>query len=120
MARYEDLRVWQLSHQLALEARALALQFPPDERYELTSQLRRALLSVPNNLVEGNGLWGPRNYLRHVRIAIGSLQEAEYLFRYAHDAGYMDDGAFKDLSARLVHIRVLIYRLAKALSRAAT
>ena len=120
MARYEDLKVWQLSHQFAIEARTLALRFPREERYELTSQLRRALLSVPTNLVEGNGLWGPRNYLRHVRIAIGSLQEAEYLFRYAHDASYIDDGSHRELSARLVHIRVLLYRLAKALNRAAS
>ena len=75
---------------------------------------------MPTNLVEGNGLWGPRNYLRHVRIAIGSLQEAEYLFRYAHDASYIHDCSFEDLSARLVHIRILLYRLAKALGRAAT
>ena len=119
MAKYEELKVWQLSHQFALDARRLTLRFPREERYELTSQLRPALLSVPTNLVEGNGLWGVRNYLRHVRIAIGSLQEAEYLFRYARDASYVDEESFKELSDRLAHIRILLHRLAKALNRAA-
>ena len=120
MARYEDLKVWQLSHQLALEARGLALRFPREERYELTSQLRRALLSVPANLVEGSGLWGPKGFLRHVRIAIGSLREVEYLLRFAHDASYIDDQLFGELTARVGHVRILLHRLAKSLGRAAS
>jgi len=60
MAPYESLKVWQLSHQLALDIVAATRRFPREERFELTSQLRRAALSVPCNIVEGKARFGRR------------------------------------------------------------
>jgi len=118
MARYQELKVWQLAHQLAREVRAIVRRFPAEERFELASQLRRAVLSVPTNIVEGSGLRGPRGFLRHIRIAIGSLREVTYLLLYAKDDGYITESKYRDLEDQTRHVRILLHRLAKALERA--
>jgi four helix bundle protein len=119
MGRYEDLRVWQLAHALSQRIKAVTLTFPGHERYELTSQLRRAVRSVPANLVEGSGLQGPRAFAKHVRIAIGSLREVDYFLLEAREDGYIDQPSYEELVAEVRHVRVLHFRLLKALQRAA-
>ena len=118
MARYEDLRVWQLSHALAQRVKALTNTFPAHERYELTSQLRWAIRSVPANIVEGSGLRGPKAFARHVRIALGSLREAEYLLLEAHGDGYVSDVVFAELKGEVRHVRILMFHLLKSLEAA--
>jgi four helix bundle protein len=118
MAKYEDLRVWRYSHELASKVRRITWAFPREERFELASQLRRAALSVPTNLVEGSGLRGPRPFLRHVRIAIGSLREVEYLLRVARDDGYISESSSEALGKEVEVVRVMLHSLAKALERA--
>ena len=119
MARYQDLRVWQLSHALAQRVKALTKTFPASERYELTSQLRRAIRSVPANLVEGSGLQGPKAFARHVRIALGSLREAEYLLLEAQEEGYITAGIYTELLGDVRHVRILMFRLLRSLEAAA-
>jgi four helix bundle protein len=119
MARYEDLRVWQLSHALSQRVKALTSKFPAAERFELTSQLRRAIRSVPANLVEGSGLQGPKAFARHVRIALGSLREAEYLLLEAYQDGYINETQHREVVDQVAHVRILMFRLLKSLERAA-
>ena len=119
MGRYEDLRVWQLAHALSQRIKAVARTFPSHERYELTSQLRRAARSVPANLVEGSGLQGPRAFAKHVRIAIGSLREVEYFLLEAREDGYIQQPLHGELVAEVRHVRILHFKLLKALQRAA-
>jgi four helix bundle protein len=90
------------------------LKFPVYERYCLASQLRRAVLSVPTNIVEGHALWGSPSYLRHLRIALGSLAETEYLLLYARDSGYMS----ADLTDALLRKAGDVHRQLLALIRA--
>jgi four helix bundle protein len=116
--KYHSLKVWHLAHELARETRRIVRTFPRDERYELCSQLRRATLSVPTNLVEGSALKGPKAFLRHVRIAIGSLREAGYLYEFARDEGYLRQETYDSVERKVGHVRVLLYRLAMALERA--
>jgi four helix bundle protein len=73
---YRDLEAWQLAMQLVVRAYELSAEFPQAERYGLTSQLRRAAVSVPSNIAEGHQ-HPTKHYLHFVTVAIGSLAEAE-------------------------------------------
>ena len=115
MAAYTRLRAWNVAHQLAREVSKAAKTFPREERYELTSQLRRAALSVPTNIVEGRARYGTREFLRYVRRAISSLAEVEYLLLYARDEGYLDEAPYAQLLDRCKHASTLIARLARSL-----
>jgi four helix bundle protein len=89
MQDYKQLRVWQRSHKLVLELYRSTLAFPQTEHYGLTSQLRRAALSVPTNIAEGARRVAPREYAHFLNIAEGSLSETEYLVIVSRDLGYI-------------------------------
>jgi four helix bundle protein len=74
---YRELDVWQCAMQLVQEVYALTRAFPDDEKYGLSSQLRRAAVSVPSNVAEGYGRSHRGDYLRSLSIARGSLMEVE-------------------------------------------
>ena len=74
---YKDLRVWQMAMDLAVAAYALTKAFPIDERFGLTSQIRRAAASVPANIAEGYGRESRGAYMQQLRVAQGSLKELE-------------------------------------------
>ena len=93
MQRFTQLRVWQQGHRLALAVYRATALFPVDERFGLTSQLRRAALSVPTNIVEGSKRISRQDYARFLNMAEASLAEAEYLLRIARDLGYVTSPA---------------------------
>lgn len=76
---YRDLRVWQRSIELVWKIYRLTACLPPDERFGLRSQLRRAAVSIPANIAEGHGRRHIGDYLQHLSIANGSLAETETL-----------------------------------------
>jgi four helix bundle protein len=89
MQHYSKLQVWQRSHKLVLELYRMTQDFPQEERYGLTAQLRRAALSVPTNIAEGSKRAAPRDYAHFINIAEGSLSETEYLLIVSRDLGYV-------------------------------
>jgi four helix bundle protein len=74
---YKDLLVWQRGIDLAVAAYRCTRTFPPDERYSLTQQIRRAACSIPSNIAEGQGRYHRPEFLHHLSYARGSLQELE-------------------------------------------
>jgi four helix bundle protein len=88
--RFEDLVVWQKAHQFVLRVYRFSGCFPKAELYGLTSQVRRAAVSVPANVAEGFSKRGPNDKVRFLNIAQGSLQEARYYLILARDLGYGD------------------------------
>ncbi len=76
---------------LITEVYNISKQFPKDEAYGLTSQLRRAALSIPSNVAEGHGRNGPREFVHHLSIAHGSLSEVETQFEIARRLGYVGE-----------------------------
>jgi len=90
---YRDLKAWQKAMELSRRIYAATKDFPRDERYGLTSQLRRAAVSVPANIAEGWGRNVRRDYLRFLRIARGSIFEVETLLILATDFGYLANTA---------------------------
>lgn len=80
---FRDLGVWQKSVDLVVECYRVSESFPKSELYGLTSQLRRAAVSVPTNIAEGRGRRGTKSYLHFLDIAYGSLMEVETLLELA-------------------------------------
>jgi four helix bundle protein len=87
---FQELEVWQKAHALVLPVYRLTRCFPRDELYGLTSQLRRAVVSVPANIAEGFVKRGRADKLRFYNIAQGSLEESRYFLILAHDLEYCD------------------------------
>jgi four helix bundle protein len=99
MMPYERFEAWKVSHELALMVYQVSETWPKCERYELTSQIRRAALSVPTNIAEGAAKHGRREFGRYLDIAGGSLSELSYLLRFSRDRGILGPKAFQHLEA---------------------
>ncbi len=95
---HRDLRAWQLSYAMALRICRLANAFPSVERFGLALQLRRSAVSVPSNIAEGYGRGTTQDYARFLRIARGSLFEADTQLQCARDLGYIDDETWTSLA----------------------
>lgn len=87
---FEDLIVWQKAHAWVLGVYRLSEAFPAKENFALTSQLRRAAMSVPANIAEGFKKRGLRDKARFLNIAQGSIEESRYFLILARDLGYAD------------------------------
>jgi four helix bundle protein len=115
MGHYQQLRVWQLAHRLAIDIRRTTQTFPSEEKYDLTSQIRRASLSVPTNIAEGQARFGRGGTLYFTRVAFSSLAEVEYLLFYAFDYGCLEKYAYDRLEDQRKHVNVLLIRLIRSL-----
>jgi four helix bundle protein len=87
--RFEDLIVWQRSHALTLRIYKLTKRFPKEELFGLTSQMRRAAVSVAANIAEGFAKKGKADKARVLNISQGSLEEVRYYFILSRDLGYL-------------------------------
>jgi four helix bundle protein len=116
LERFEDLAVWRRAHELTLEVYRRTSEFPRDEKFGITSQMRRAAVSVPANIAEGFKKRGNKDKANFYNIAQGSLEELRYYFILAHDLGYIDEPAAQmcafDEIGRMLHalIRVTVSR----------
>ena len=95
--RFEELLVWQKAHKMVLELYLITKSFPQQEIYCLTSQMRRAAISVPANIVEGFRKNGKADKLRFLNIAQGSLDELKYYIILSLDLGYISEDKIKGL-----------------------
>jgi four helix bundle protein len=93
----KDLIVWQKADALAVNVYKATNKFPKDEQYGIPSQLRRAALSIPTNIVEGYARKGDKELARFVNITIGSAAEAEYLLNFSYRLGYLTEQEYKHL-----------------------
>ena len=91
MRDHTKLRAFELADQLALAIYKCTASFPREEQFGLTSQMRRAGVSIPSNIVEGCARDSTADYIRFLDIAFGSLRELEYQASLAHRLGYFSD-----------------------------
>lgn len=89
MDRWKNLEVWQDADKFALEVYRATKAFPKEELYGLTSQLRRAVLSVPTNIVEGYSRKGDKELSRFLDISFASLAEVKYLLHFSKNLGHI-------------------------------
>jgi four helix bundle protein len=101
---YRDLRVWQLAMDLVAGIYRTTGSFPPHETYGLTSQMRRAAMSIACNIAEGHGRHHLGDYLRHLSISYASVMELETQLAIAQRLGYIDEPT---MAAWLQHTGVL-------------
>jgi four helix bundle protein len=94
MVPYERFDSWKVTHELALEIYPATDHWPVNERYAITAQIRRAVISAPTNIAEGSAKRGPREFRRYLDIALGSLSEVSYLLRFSRDRGILDQEEF--------------------------
>lgn len=117
MRRYRDLEVWQYSMALVLETYKCTAAYPAAERYGLVSQTRRAAVSIPSNVAEGQGRSQPGEFLNQLSVARGSLQELETLLILAQRLGYLDSSRLGELLARSDRISRMLTGLRKTVER---
>ena len=112
---HRDLEVWKRSHQFTLDVYGATRGFPKDELYGLTSQLRRAAISIPANLAEGGARQSRREFLQFCYIARGSASEIAYLLLVADDLGILPSNAFAGLREECERISKMLTTLIKSL-----
>ncbi|MGD9972100.1 MAG: four helix bundle protein [Desulfatirhabdiaceae bacterium] len=98
MKTYRDLVVWQKSMALVTEIYKISKEFPKDEVYGLTSQMRRCAISIPSNMAEGYGRYYTNDYLHFLRIATGSLYELQTQMEIAFNLDYLSRNEFDRLN----------------------
>lgn len=108
MPDFKKLDVWVDAHAFVLDIYRSTSTFPRTEQFGLTSQIRRAAVSIPANLAEGCGRDTQAELARFASIALGSANELEYLLILAYDLGYIEDKTF---GARVVSIARQVQRL---------
>ncbi len=111
MKSYRELIVWQKAINLCVEVYKITEAFPKTELYSLTSQIRRAVVSIPSNIAEGYCRGHRPEYIQFLRISFGSGAELETQLLIAHKIGYLDEKYFKDLIENLNEIMKMLNKL---------
>jgi len=114
---FRKLIVWQRAHSLTLAIYKASKKFPKYEMFGLTSQIRRATVSIESNIAEGYALGTAPNYLRHLNISVGSLAEVECQTEIAHDLQYLDDKDYTNLTELTREVGYLLSRLKAGIER---
>jgi four helix bundle protein len=108
MKNFRDLKVWEKAHHTTLTTYKTTAHYPKDELYGLTSQTRRASVSVPANIAEGCGRGSDADFARFLQNSMGSASELEYLFLLAHDLGYLTESDYKGLNSQVVEVKRML------------
>jgi four helix bundle protein len=114
-ASYRELQVWQKSMQLAKFIYETTREFPKEEIYCLTNQLRRSAISIPSNIAEGNGRNSDNEFKRFLLIALGSTYELQTQLDIASSLGYFTQSRNKELSTLADEIGKMLFALHKSL-----
>lgn len=108
---YQDLRVWEKGYKLCLEIYRLTKKFPDEEKYGLSSQLRRSSVSIPSNIAEGYGRKGRQEYIHYLYVGYGSCCELKTQVMLAVDLGYIK----KNEREKVLELLSEVERMLKAL-----
>lgn len=114
---YSELVAWQKSMDLVERVYAATKQFPKEELYGLTSQIRRAAVSIPSNIAEGQGRKSTNEFLHHLSIAYGSLREVETQILIAGRLHYLAQEEINHLLELSAEVGRIINGLSKSLTR---
>ena len=94
---YRDLKVWQAGRLLVRDIYKMTQKFPKAELYGLTSQMRRAAVSIPSNIAEGHSRRSTADYINFVSIAVGSLAELDTQLILSVDIGYLSEEEYNTI-----------------------
>lgn len=111
MQDYRKLQVWQRSHSLTIEVYQITNDFPREELFGLTSQIKRAISSVPANIAEGCGRNSNKEFAQFLNISLGSLNESTYFLLLAKDLNYINVELFEKLNNECNEIKAMLISL---------
>ena len=116
MQDFHELKVWQKSHALTKQVYSATRTFPREELYGLTSQMRRASVSIAANIAEGCGRSTGADFARFLYMALGSASELEYYVLLARDLDVLDPTGHQDLTNQVTEIKRMLTSLARKLT----
>ncbi|MCK4385588.1 MAG: four helix bundle protein [candidate division Zixibacteria bacterium] len=111
MKSYKDLLVWQKAIELIKEVYPVVNRFPREETYVLGDQLRRAAISIPSNIAEGQARQHTAEFKQFLYISLGSLAELNTQLVIAKELGYINEGALNGIERKVVELRKMISTL---------
>ncbi|NIM99339.1 MAG: four helix bundle protein [candidate division Zixibacteria bacterium] len=117
MKNYRELIVWQKSYRLCIEIYRITKDFPKEEKFGLTSQIRRAAVSVPSNIAEGYGRKTSREYIHALYVAYGSNCELKTQVLLSRDLGYITAEDMKRLQEGIGEVERMLKALIKSLEK---
>jgi len=118
ITRFEDLKVWQLAHELSLDIAKFIKSFPKDEKYDLAGQMRRSARSIPSDISEGFGRFHFNDKLTFYERSRASLGELRNHFNEALGNKYIDENTYNRHCDRMKEIGFLLSRLIRNVKKA--
>lgn len=114
---FEDLEVWQKSHKFTLSIYKITKGFPESERFGITNQLRRASVSIGNNIAEGFGRHTTKDFINFLHKSLGSLYECYSMLRLSVDLSYISMGQYKEFYDLWLSVKMMLKKLIGTLER---
>ncbi len=114
---FKELKVWQNSRQLVKNIYLATAEFPVGEKYGLTSQVRRASISVASNIAEGSGRSSDKDFSRFLNLSLGSAYELETQLILACDLELLSNDLFENISKDLKEVQKMLHGLIKSLNK---
>ncbi|YCM46087.1 four helix bundle protein [Verrucomicrobiaceae bacterium 227] len=108
MKDFRTLQVWQKAHAFVLDLYEVTQTFPAQESYGITSQIRRAAVSIPSNIAEGCGRDGDPELRRFLLIAMGSASETEYQLLLCKDLTILSEQKYHSLNNQLIELKKML------------
>ncbi len=115
MHHFKELNVWQKSINLATDIYDLTTQYPKQETYGLTSQIRKSAISISSNIAEGAGRFSKKEFRHFLNIAYGSAFELETQLIISKNLKYVDDDTFEPLDNKITDIQKMLYKLIESI-----
>ncbi len=109
--RFEDLKIWQKGMELVKIIYKITSNFPQNEIFALTSQVRRSAVSIPSNIAEGKGRSSTKEFINFLHIALGSLYELKTQIDIAKDLSYISDKDFTIIENKIIELDKMINSL---------
>jgi len=117
MQDFRNLQVWKKSHEFTLKIYKITCDFPREEMFGLTSQIRRASSSVATNIAEGCGRSSDAELIRFLYISMGSASESEYLILLSYDLKYINSAEMSSLNSSIQEIKMMLSALIKTIKQ---
>lgn len=117
MKDFKNLIVWRKSHEFVLKIYEISKDFPKEEVYGLTSQVRRASSSVPTNIAEGCGRNTEGELYRFLCIAMGSASEVEYQLLLCYDLGFINEKIYQTTNTELIELKKMLNALIQKVNK---
>jgi four helix bundle protein len=116
LRNFRELTVWEKSHELVLDVYRVSRGFPSEERFGLTVQLRKAVVSIGSNIAEGCGRGTDKDFARFLNIAAGSASEVEYQILLARDLGYLSAEDYDRLNENVNEVKRILNSFIQSLT----